>query len=125
MRLDLNPSLSLLSGVLGNLLGLGDLAVINVFVSFRQCPDRVEAPAASTLDENSHSKTVAHGEYLILVADECEHHPGEEVVVDVEIAVRAQSLRVPDDKADENGRPDSISVHDMAGMKSLEIEVQD
>ena len=61
MRLDGDPSLSLLSRVLGELLRLGDMAVIDIALTVDGGPDRIVAPAAATLDEHTHAETVDNG----------------------------------------------------------------
>lgn len=65
---------------------LDDVSVINLF--FRQSPDWIKAPSAATLNEYTHCETVAYCESFTLVADESEHHPSKEVVVDMKFAVR-------------------------------------
>lgn len=109
--------------MLADFLGLRDLAVIDLALSSRECPDRIVAPAAATLNEDTHGKSVADGKHLVLVADEGEHHKSEEVVVDMEITAGRKTFRVENDEADKDNSPDNIANHNMACLEACKVEV--
>lgn len=88
MVLNLNPSLPFHSRVLVNCFWLDNVSVIDLFFWLSGSPDWIKAPAAATFNEDTHCETMAHCESFTLEADEGEHHPSEEVVVDVKFAVR-------------------------------------
>ena len=109
MVLDVDPSNSFRLGVAVEGLGLANLAVVDVLLRLDRRPDGVEAPVSAALDEDAHSDAVADGEQLTLVADEGEHHPGQEVVVDVERTLRCKAFRVPHNEANEEHSPGQVA----------------
>ena len=125
--LDIDPLNPVWSRMLENGHRLADLQVVSQigpFVLLDWRPDRIKAPATAALDEDAHSEAVADSENLALVADEGEHHPGQEVVVDMEGSLRRKFFRSPSDKADKDTGPGNVPGYDAAQFKALEVKVQ-
>ena len=125
VQLDIDPSHPLRSGMLRNCFGESDCLVINQLVSFVDCPDRIETPAAASFNEDSHCESVHHSEEFALVANESEHHPGEEVVVDVKAAAWRQSFRIPNNETNQNGHPCYVAHKAITVYETFGVEVQD
>ena len=123
--LDIDPSHPLWSGMLRNCFGESDCEVIDWLFRLIGRPDRIEAPAAASFNEDSHCESVHHSEEFTLVANESEHHPGEEVVVDVKAAAWRQSFRIPNNETNQNGCPCYVAQKAITVCETFGAEVQD
>ena len=123
---DGNPALALDTSVFAVLARLSDFFVFLNLVQVidriggRDWPDRVVAPAAATLDEQTTAVGVRNGKKRVLVAEGACKEEAEDIVVDVNVtALRGNTLGIEPHTADNDSTSDEVRDKAVALLEHL------